>query len=219
MNRNNIELDWLAKAYFTAKKYVINCGFSAEIDWQDSSCFNSITSKSFLREYTWVVLSSGLSDKAVIKVFPKILSIFKDWDNLTYIQKNINSIKLNALEVFNNPLKINAIISTTIYVKNHGIESIKRKIQIIGIEYIKSFPFIGSTTCYHLAKNIGLSYAKPDRHLMRISNRIGFKSPNDLCRIISEFTDEKIQVVDIVLWRYATLDKNYEKKLIRLGFN
>jgi len=84
--KNKVEIDWLAKAYFTAKKYVINCGFSDEIDWQDSSCFNSITAQSFLREYTWVVLAAGLSDKVVTKVFPKSLSIFKDWDNLNYIE-------------------------------------------------------------------------------------------------------------------------------------
>ena len=84
------------------------------------------------------------------------------------------------------------------------------------MSFLKTFDFIGDTTCYHLAKNIGLNFAKPDRHLLRISKIIGFDSPHALCKLISDYVADKIQVVDLVLWRYATLDSNYEKKLSEL---
>ena len=62
-------------------------------------------------------------------------------------------------------------------------------------------------TCWHLAKNLGFQVAKPDRHLIRISKKAGFATPNDLCAAVAEVTGEPINVVDLVLWRYAALNR------------
>ena len=67
-------IDNLARVYFIAKTYVIQKGFSDEIDWQEEVSILNLDAQSFLKEYSWVV-SSGLSDKVVSKVFPKIKSI------------------------------------------------------------------------------------------------------------------------------------------------
>ncbi len=76
-----------------------------------------------------------------------------------------------------------------------------------------TFPYLGNATVFHLAKNLGINVAKPDRHLLRISNCLGYKCPNNLCEEISLTIDEKVSLVDLVLWRYATLDKNYLSKI------
>jgi thermostable 8-oxoguanine DNA glycosylase len=65
-------------------------------------------------------------------------------------------------------------------------------------------------TVYHLAKNIGLQFAKPDRHLVSISNKAGYQDVQAFCRDISNQVGDSITVVDLVLWRFATLEKNYE---------
>jgi hypothetical protein len=216
--KNNIEnIDELARVYFIAKNYVIQKGYSHEIDWQERVSICDLSAQSFLKEYSWVVLASGLSDKVVTKVFPKIEVILDDWLNLEHIAANYINLEKSLLKVFNNKLKIKALLDTALIVYTQGIFKIKNHIQLNGITYLKSFSFIGETTCFHLAKNIGLSYAKPDRHLIRISNQIGFDSPHILCKLISEYISEKIQVVDLVLWRYATLDNSYEKKLNELA--
>ncbi|HEY4786929.1 MAG TPA: hypothetical protein VIH57_12815 [Bacteroidales bacterium] len=219
MKRDEVDINKLAKAYLLAKKYVINNGYSGEIDWQESICFKSVDYQYFLKEYAWVVIASGLSDKVVSKVFPKIQAICGNWDDLNLIEKNYDRIKKNALLVFNNELKINAILKTSVFVNKKGFGQIKQNILTKGISYLRSFSFIGEATSYHLAKNIGLSFAKPDRHLLRISRSIGFESPFDLCQTLSEFISEKIEVVDLVIWRYATLDKNYSNKLNQLFTN
>jgi hypothetical protein len=36
-----------------------------------------------------------------------------------------------------------------------------------------------------------------------------FKYPKDLCQAIAEITGDKLSVIDLVLWRYATLDPKY----------
>ncbi|HRZ42063.1 MAG TPA: hypothetical protein P5228_05100 [Bacteroidales bacterium] len=206
-------IDNLARVYFIAKNYVIQKGFSDEIDWQEQVSFSDLTAKTFLKEYSWVVLASGMSDKVVSKVFPKINAILCNWNDLEYIARNYKSLEEHLLRIFNNKLKISAILDTSIKVYSVGFEKIKSQIQNKGLMFLKTFKFIGDTTCYHLAKNIGLDFAKPDRHLLRISNKIGFDSPHTLCKLISDYISEKIQVVDLVLWRYATLDNNYERKL------
>lgn len=216
MDDYNLDINKLAKAYFIAKKYVIQNGYSNEIDWQDEINLNSLTYQSFLKEYTWVVLASGLSDKVVSKVFPKIQIIFRNWTDLDYILQNYATILSSSLKIFNNKPKINALLKTVTYIKFNGFEFVKKRIYSRGIEYLKTFSFIGEATCYHLAKNIGLSCAKPDRHLLRISKSVGYNTPHDLCKVISEYIAEKIQVVDLVIWRYATLDNNYESKLKKL---
>ncbi|MGY6649576.1 hypothetical protein [Wenyingzhuangia sp. IMCC45574] len=212
-------IDSIAKAYFIAKKFVINKGFSSEIDWQEEICFSSMSSEVFLKEYSWVVLASGLSDNVVSKVFPKIEKVLKSWKNLNYIVTNYDRLNKKLLTIFNNKLKIKAILDTSIIIGSIGVESVKSEIQEKGIKYLESFKFIGKITRYHLAKNIGLAFAKPDRHLIRISKKIGFESPHLLCSAISDYISEKIQVVDLVLWRYATIDKDYEKKIEKLNLS
>lgn len=209
-------IDNLARVYFIAKKYVIQKGYSDEIDWQEEVSISNLTSQTFLEEYSWVVLASGLSDKVVSSVFPKIKTILRNWNDLEFIAKNYDSLEEYLLIVFNNKLKIKAILDTSLIVYSVGIEKMKNQIQKNGLIHLKSFKFIGDTTCYHLAKNIGLNFAKPDRHLLRISKIMGFETPHALCKLISDYVSEKIQVVDLVLWRYATLDRNYEKKLEEL---
>jgi hypothetical protein len=215
--KNKVDnLDKLGRVYFIAKDYVIQKGYSYEIDWQEQVNIQDLTAQTFLKEYSWVVLASGLSDKVVSKVFPKIKIILKNWIDLEYIANNRDLLEKSLLNVFNNKLKIKALLDTSLIVYFKGFYKIKSEIQNKSITYLKSFSFIGETTCFHIAKNIGLPFAKPDRHLLRISNKIGFDSPHVLCKLISEYVAEKIQVVDLVLWRYATLDNSYEKKLIEL---
>ncbi|MBA7467119.1 hypothetical protein ES707_02315 [subsurface metagenome] len=75
--------------------------------------------------------------------------------------------------------------------------------------YLKSLPHIGDITKYHLARNLGLNYAKPDRHLVRISNLFEHTNVQELCKKLSILTDDPIGLVDLVLWRFATLYPNY----------
>jgi hypothetical protein len=61
----------------------------------------------------------------------------------------------------------------------------------------------------HLAKNLGLPVAKPDRHLVRIAGAAGYPNVDALCKDISEITQHPPSVVDVVLWRFATIQPSY----------
>lgn len=210
-----MDTEKLSKAYLTAKRYIIHKGYSREVDWQNEIDFNKLTYKEFIEEYIWVVLSSGLSNKVVSIIYPKIIALLEENSEIIYSRKI--ELKAKALRIFNHPKKIDAIFDTIFFINSVGFKHVKKKISLHRTNYLKTFAFIGETTCYHLAKNIGLNYSKPDRHLIRISKSAGFNSPDELCMTISKNIEEKVQVVDLVLWIYATIDNNYEKKISKLN--
>ncbi len=208
---NNEEL--LCHAYFHAKRVVIKEGYEKEIEWQDKRDFNKIKENEFLKEAAWVILASGMSDVVVSRKFCNISESFFNWASIEKIIKNENNCKTKALSHFNHSGKINAIFSIAQTIYQEGFEHIKREIHARGIDYIITFPFMGPATSYHFAKNIGINVAKPDRHLIRIADMFGCRTPHELCSKISDSFGDKVAVVDIVLWRYATIDKEYENNI------
>jgi hypothetical protein len=203
-------------AYFFAKKYVISKGYFHEIDWQDRVNYHLLTEQVFLQEIAWVILASGLNDNVVKIKFPLIKEAMLGFKSAYLIVENRKECFDKTIKHFNHSGKINAIISAAEKLAIESFEKVKSYIDNEGIKYLKTFHYIGDATSYHLAKNIGLNFAKPDRHLTRMSIALGFASPFELCRRISDKFHEKVAIVDLVLWRYATLDKRYLEKIERL---
>ena len=94
-------------------------------------------------------------------------------------------------------------------VAEDGFDAIKTRLAGGDISYLQTFPFMGPATSYHLAKNLGMDVVKPDRHLLRITCAVGYESPDAMCRDIGTTVGERLSVVDLVLWRYATLNPAY----------
>lgn len=199
----------LSHAYFFAKNTVIDNGFANEIDWQDGINFSEIDERTFMNEISWVILASGMSDHVIRKVFPKIKQIMHGFDAAEIICCDEKNIRKKAKAVFNHEGKINAILFVAQYIKLNSFEFLKHNILTNGVDFIQTLPYMGKATSFHLAKNIGLNVAKPDRHLLRIADGLGFHSPSEMCVIISDAIQEKPAVIDLVLWRYCTLDKDY----------
>ncbi|GHU80706.1 hypothetical protein FACS189468_1230 [Spirochaetia bacterium] len=199
----------IALAYLGVKKFIIQNGYDDEIEWQYNIDFYHLDEETFLREYSWVVLNTGMKEKTIKKIFPSISSSFLFWQSSQEIVDCKNNCKNNALGYFNNEKKINAIIDTAAIISKDGFQSIYTAICNEGIDYLQNLPFIGPITSFHLAKNIGFSVAKPDRHLVKIMKELNYSSVEALCSEISELTDDPIPVVDIVLWRYSTLRNDF----------
>lgn len=206
-------LEHLAHGYLFAKSYVIQKGFACEIDWQADLNIESLTKEKFLKEASWVILSSGMNEKVIQKVFLKIKEIMYDFTSIELINNSKEACFEKITTIFNHPGKINAIFTVAEYLSCNSLESIINQVKTNGIFFLQTFPYLGTATSYHLAKNLGLNVAKPDRHLIRISSLLGFNDPNDLCCNLSYILSEKVSVIDLVLWRYATLDKNYQKTI------
>lgn len=203
-----MELDKALRYYYKAKELVYDKGYYYEIYWQEKQNKTCISKQSFLAEYAWVVLSSGMNEKVVRRKYNELGEIFCFWKNLQEILLHRVDIRCKALAIFNHKGKVDAIIRMVEYLSEADVQEELLKIEA-DFSYLFKFSFLGPATSLHLAKNLGFNISKPDRHLVRISKAFGYKSSVDFCKCISGYTGDKEGVVDVVLWRYATLNKKY----------
>jgi hypothetical protein len=205
---------YLADAYVTMKEVTIQAGFAWEIDWQESRSLSRVTESEFLAESAWVILSSGMRASIVRRFYPEISQAFMDWPSARTIADNRSRCEENALRMFRHGPKIRAIGSLCEKVAEGGFDWVLEGIKTEGVSFLRTFDFIGPVTSFHLAKNVGLDIVKPDRHLTRMAEAAGFSSPEALCAAIAEVIGDRLSVIDVVLWRYATLEAQYSE-LIR----
>lgn len=208
-NQNHsIDIEQIAHTYFYVKQLIHKKGFDEEINWQTNVSLELLTLSNFLREAAWVILSAGMKESVIASKFDYLSEIFHQW-NIDKINIHKSTLKKRSLKIFNHPQKINSIIRVSEIITTMGIVALKSRINAEGIEFFQSLPFIGPITKYHLAKNIGIRCSKPDRHLVRISNYFGYNNPEKMCKMLSDYIDENISVIDLVFWRFATLERNY----------
>jgi hypothetical protein len=195
--------------YLTAQDAVISHGFAWEIDWQAERRFDRIQESEFLRESAWTVLSAGFRESVIRGLFASLSEAFLNWHSAKLIHERRRDCKVAGLQVFGNERKIEAILDIAALVAECGFGSILKQIGEDGVPFLQTLPYIGPVTAYHLAKNLGLPVVKPDRHMQRMARAAGFRSPLEMCEVIANRVGDPIQVIDIVLWRYATLFSNY----------
>lgn len=201
----------IAKGYLIAKKKLVEMGFADEIEWQYGTSLNSLTEEIFLKEVAWVILNSGMKEAVVRKKFAAICKAFFNLKSAQNIIDNMDECRKNALKQFNHLGKVNSIINIAIEINLEGFSTIHYKIKRYGLEYLRHFPYLGPVTSIHLAKNIGIPIAKPDRHMANLAIKFGYNDVQHLCKDISDLTSDPIAVIDIVLWRFATL---YKKRIM-----
>ena len=195
--------------YLDAKAHVIDHGFAWEIDWQSEASIDSLNESTFLREAAWVVLSSGLSERVVRARFADVAGAFRGLRCATDVWSRRRVCRADALLAFRSPRKIDAVLAICGYVARYGFVRCCSLLRSEGIDFLARFPMLGPATSRHLAKNLGLAVAKPDRHLVRIATALGYESPPALCAEVGEVVGDSIAVVDLVFWRYATLVPDY----------
>ncbi len=198
----------LADTYLQIKEQVIRSGFAWEIDWQNTRSLQQLTENELLAESAWVILCSGMREGVVRQRYGAISDAFLNWVSADAIAERRAACEEQALRVFKHRAKIRAIGSLCEKVSKYTFDQVLQRIEQSGVAFLRSFDFIGPVTSLHLAKNIGLDVVKPDRHLIRMATAYR-SSPDGLCKAIAEITGDKLSAVDLVLWRYATLDPNY----------
>lgn len=206
---STIATETLASAYVKAKLKVLASGFAPEIIWQKTLRIQELTEADLLRECAWVILSSGMRESVVRKKFPDIGQAFFDWASAQEIVWHRDHCIRTALPFFRHERKIEAIAQSAQIIYSKGFEVLRDEIACDPIGTLQQFPYIGPATSFHMAKNIGLPFAKPDRHLCRLAALSGYERPSDLCSAIAEYIGDPVSVVDIVLWRFAVLHPDY----------
>ncbi len=199
----------LACAYTVAKRHVLHAGFHDEIEWQAKRDLSDVSEESFLREAAWVIFSSGMRESVIRRHFADIGEAYFKFRSASLIESNRKRCRLRALECFNHRGKVNAVLDVARHVADVGFTQVVDRLKREPIEYLSQFSYLGPATARHLAKNLGMKIAKPDRHLQRVSSLFGYTSPDQMCSAIASIVREDVSVIDLVIWRFATLDKNY----------
>lgn len=205
MQRHQSRKSKAVNLYREAEHHVLAAGFAWEIEWQRERCLQPFSERDLLRESAWVILCSGFREATVRAVFDYISLCFCDWESSDEIVRHRSACVATASARFRNIKKIDAIARVAEIVAEMGFDNCRRLIQADPIEELRKLPFIGPVTSWHLAKNLGLQVAKNDRHLARISTRLGYEDAHELCREVSDSTGELVSVIDVVLWRSAAL--------------
>jgi hypothetical protein len=200
-------------SYLLAKRRVIAAGYEDEISWQEDAKTRPLTERRFLRESAWVVLSAGLRESVVRSRFPLILSAFHGLEKASSVVTDDSSCTEVALSAFNSRPKIHAIVGICRHVHELGFGRVEARLRTDGVSYLQTLPFIGPVTSWHLAKNLGFSVAKPDRHLCRIAALFKYDDVAGLCDDVGGYVGDDPAVVDVVLWRFSTLERDYLRSL------
>lgn len=169
--------------YQKARKIVISKGYISDIEWCESLNIKKTTRGQFFHEYVWCVLNAGMKEQVARKIYNR----FKEKFDLSEIRHE------GKREAIKKGMKQYKTWFTEVLASDNQID------------YLESLPWIGPITKYHLARNIGIDCVKPDRHLMRLAEEFNFKTPLDLCIEIQNHVNERLGVIDIILWRYCNL--------------
>ena len=179
-----MEISKVGQFYTTAKKYCIDHGGAQEIEFVTNNVrkgFENQTADNFFKQYMYVVINSGMKNQIAEDIYKRAI--------------------INGLTAIGHPGKRRAIQEAHTHYR-HWFEELKMKDSVEEkLEFLETLPWIGKITKYHLARNIGIDVAKPDRHLVRIAKHFGYSDVQKMCKDISEQTGDRIGVVDVVLWR------------------
>lgn len=188
--------------YSSAKRRVIALGYGPEIDWQAAQDPSGVTEGEFLREAAWVIYCSGFKEAVVRRRFDYLSLCFCDWSSAEAIAATgVQCIDM-AMHSLANRRKHEAVVSVARRITSHGFDSYWAKILKNPINGLQELPYIGPITAVHLAKNLGFDVAKPDRHLVRLKDQLGYGSVEEMCGVIAKKSGDSVRVVDLVLWRF-----------------
>lgn len=195
--------------YNEAKQYIINKGYEYEIKAVDRRRFKEQRAEDFFRQYVYVVLNSGMQNQIAEEIYNRFWKRFTGIDNINaghlyHIDIDWCNIDAAANEI-GHPGKRKAVRECFYRYRQWFGKLCTLKSLYEKLDFLETLPWIGPITKYHLARNLGLDVAKPDRHLQRIAEYYNFDDVQRMCEHISALTNDRVGVVDLVLWRAMNL--------------
>lgn len=176
-----------ADRYRELKAAIITAGFKHDIEWAETiQPIENRNADDFFNEYAWVVINSGMKNQVAHII----------WDRVRGALMSGRNVSKSEFGHFGKVAAINAAFSK----RRELFEAYKAATD--KMEFMRSLPFIGPITVFHLAKNFGLSFAKPDRHLVRIAGKEG---THPMCARLAKESGDSVVVVDTVIWRAGNL--------------
>lgn len=188
--------DQLYAFFNKARNLVISAEYGYEIEWCQNRHFELITDREFLQEYIFAVFSSsGLNNRVVRGMMDRFEDAMAKGENAFDTIKN-RRMKAAIMDMVPKYRSVFAALQV------HPTDDDK-------IEFLGTLKQIGKKEKYHLARNLGINCVKPDLHMDRLAEEWGYKTPLDLANEIQKHENERLGVIDVILWRYCHLTGEY----------
>lgn len=200
--------------FHEAEQFLCQNGFGPEIIWcENRPSFDKMDQRSFLCEYAFVVYNSGMKYSVIHGKWVLLTDAFHLFVPHRIVMFS-EEIRENVLSIFGNRRKVDAVITVAKKIVKERFENIRKQILENPLDYLDSLPQIGPATKYHLARNIGFDYVKPDRHLVRLAAKYDM-TPFEFCDVIHKETGRRLGVIDVILWRF--MEQQGQQKLLAVG--
>jgi len=177
--------------YQKARQGCIDSGYEGEIEAVEGRTFETREPHDLKTQYAYVIINAGMRNQVAEQIFYK------------YMDKGADSI--------GHPGKREAIKAMEKDYPRHFSKLQHFKTIEAKLEYLQSLPWIGDITKYHLARNLGIDVAKPDRHMVRLAEHFNYLDVQSMCLALFEKTGHRIGVIDVILWRYCNLNPDVFK--------
>jgi hypothetical protein len=175
--------------YSAVRSVLMEEGYRDEIEWSQA-VLPPASPLALWREYAFVVLNSGMKAQIAQGIWEKVRPQVEGGDS--------------TADVFGHKAKA-AVIDEGFerrvprFLRFHELETDAAR-----LAWCVELPWIGEITKYHLAKNLGVDCAKPDRWLERVAAAAG-ETVDALCARLGRETGDRIATVDLVIWRACNL--------------
>lgn len=157
-------------------------GYAPIIEWSEN-VLPPATAEAFAREAAYIVCNSGFRNSIAVPIFERCMAALKNGQS--------------AATEFGHAGKCQAIDQIwtereSLFAAYQGEED--------KISFLRTLPWIGKITSYHLEKNLGGDYAKPDVHMERLARR-DKTTTERLCRRLARETGFRVATIDTIMWR------------------
>ena len=171
-----------AKQFREIDRAVRRAGYKAAIEWSENIRMPA-NAEDFASEAIYVICNSGMANRIALPIFEDCMTALRSGRS--------------CKTAFGHPGKSDAI--DYIWKKRRSLYRKLLKADDL-IEFCETLPWIGRTTKFHLAKNLGADVAKPDVHLNRLAEPEGVTA-QELCERLARETGYRAATGDLVLWR------------------
>lgn len=161
---------------------VRRAGYKAAIDWSEN-IEPPATAAQFAAEAIYVICNSGMSNRVAVPIFERCMAALRRGES--------------AKTVFGHKDKA-AAIDKIWRLRRRLFRELRQADDLV--EFCATLPWVGPVTKFHLAKNLGADFAKPDVHLNRLADQEGV-SAQELCERLAVETGYRTATIDLILWR------------------
>lgn len=161
---------------------VREAGYGASIEWSENVT-DPISAEAFAEQATYVICNSGMRNSVARPIFERCMTALS----------TVGSCKA----VFGHPGKAAAIDAIW---ANRAVNFAAYVMADDPLANLAKLPYIGNITKYHLGRNLGADFAKPDVHLNRLAQAEGVDA-QVLCVRLAVESGYRVGTVDLILWR------------------